>query len=185
MPKPVIPTNAFAAGNSYFINSLVQKLQNSAKPNSGDCLPDFLWRDLAGFRIAGDLHSKPRKSLCDRIHLTFATVSRCLHSLRSVDMTAFASENSCFRNSHEQKRKNSAKQNSWIVCRFSLLPPLRPGFAKKNSVSLCKGTKLQTVCRGFVGESCRGFPLFLILLKVFPSLPERRCGSVQYFCHIL
>ena len=40
-----------------------------------------LWRDLADFRIAGDLHSKPRKSLCDRIPLTFATVSRCLHSL--------------------------------------------------------------------------------------------------------
>ena len=35
MPKPVIPTNAFAAGNSCFTNSLVQKLQNSAKQNSG------------------------------------------------------------------------------------------------------------------------------------------------------
>ena len=34
-PKPVIPTNAFAAGNSCFTNSRVQKLKNSAKPNSG------------------------------------------------------------------------------------------------------------------------------------------------------
>ena len=29
------PTNAFAAGNSCFTNSRVQKLKNSAKPNSG------------------------------------------------------------------------------------------------------------------------------------------------------
>ena len=28
--------------------------------------------------------------MCDIIPLTFATASRCLHSLRSVDMTAFA-----------------------------------------------------------------------------------------------
>ena len=34
MPKPVIPTNAFAAGNSCFTNSRVQKLKNSAKQNS-------------------------------------------------------------------------------------------------------------------------------------------------------
>ena len=175
----VIPTNAFAAGNSCFTNSCVQKLKNSAKPNSGDGLPDFLWRNLIlafgkagetsllkmrqksrergafasgnfcfissrvhksckklrflrysakqnswivcrGFRMARGWHSKPRKSLCDRIHLTFATVSRCLHSLRSVDMTAFASGNSCFISSPVQKLKNSAKQNSWTVCRFSL-----------------------------------------------------------------
>ena len=35
MPKPVIPTSVFAAGNSCFTNSRVQKLKNSAKPNSG------------------------------------------------------------------------------------------------------------------------------------------------------
>ena len=45
---------------------------------------------MPGFCIAGDLYSKPRKSLCDRIPLTFVTASRCLHSLCSVDMTAFA-----------------------------------------------------------------------------------------------
>ena len=39
--------------------------------------------------------------------------------LDSLPVSCFASENSCFRNSPEQKLKNSAKQNSWIVCRFS------------------------------------------------------------------
>ena len=51
---------------------------------------------------------------------------------RSVDMTvfavvcrfpAFASGNSCFISSPVQKLKNSAKQNSWRVCRFSLWKP--------------------------------------------------------------
>ena len=68
---------------------------------------------------------------------------------------------------------------------FCAKAPLQPWFCQRHCVSLCKGTKLQTVCRSFMEGSCWGFPLFLILLKVFPSLPERRCGSVQYFCHIL
>ena len=38
---------------------------------------------------------------------------------------AFASGNSCFRNSHEQKLQNSAKPNSGTVRRFS---PLKPAF---------------------------------------------------------
>ena len=142
---------------------------------------------MPGFCIAGDLYSKPRKSLCDRIHLTFTTVSRCLHSLRSVDMTAFASENSCFISSPVQKLKNSAKQNSWIVCRFSLWNSARcfriqrklnsglwlGAFGKKrifmcrstfatlvcqkNSVFLCKGTKLKNSAKQNSWIVCR-FP---------------------------
>ena len=91
MPKPVIPTK-----------------------------PSGAWRDLAGFRIAGDLHSKPRKSLCDRILLTFATASRCLHSLRSVDMTALAAfairfcQKNCVFLCKGTKLQNSAKPNSGL-----------------------------------------------------------------------
>ena len=87
------------------------KLKNSAKQNS--------WIVCRGFRMARGWHSKPRKSLCDRIHLTFATVSRCLHSLRSVDMTALAAFaiSFCQKNSvflcKGTKPKNSAKPNSW------------------------------------------------------------------------
>ena len=68
-----------------------------------------------------------RKSLCERIHLVFSTASRCLHSLCSVDMTALADFATlvCQKNSvflcKGAKLKNSAKPNSGIVCRFSVL----------------------------------------------------------------
>ena len=137
---------------------------------------------MPGFCIAGDLYSKPRKSLCDRIHLTFTTASRCLHSLRSVDMTAFAAFATlvCQKNSvflcKGTKLKNSARQNSWTVCRFSLWNSARcfriqrklnsglwlGAFGKKrifmcqstfafrfclrNCVFLCKGTKAAKSC---------------------------------------
>ena len=45
-----------------------------------------------GFLIAGGLCSKPGRSLCERIKLTFASAPGCLHSLRSVDMTVLAPE---------------------------------------------------------------------------------------------
>ena len=41
MPKPVIPTNALAAGNSCFTNSPVQKLKNSAFAEFWDSTPEF------------------------------------------------------------------------------------------------------------------------------------------------
>ena len=40
-PKPVIPTNAFAAGNSCFTNSRVQKLKNSSFAEFWDSTPEF------------------------------------------------------------------------------------------------------------------------------------------------
>ena len=49
----------------------------------------------------------------------------------SLPVSCFASENSCFRNSHEQKLQNSALPNSGIVCRFSpwnVFPPMEPAF---------------------------------------------------------
>ena len=55
---------------------------------------------------------------------------------------AFASGNSCFISSPVQKLKNSAKQNSWTVCRFSLwtvFPPLKPAFFFPNSAPLNSG----------------------------------------------
>ena len=111
MPKPVIPTSAFAA----FAIMLCQRhcvfLCKGTKAKEF-CKAEFL-DSLPVFALARGWHSKPRKSLCDRIPLTFTTVSRCLHSLRSVDMTAFASGNSCFTNSLVQKLQNSAQAEFW------------------------------------------------------------------------
>ena len=45
-----------------------------------------------------------------------------------LPVSSFASENSCFRNSHEQKLQNSAKPNSGTVRRFSPLIPAVWGF---------------------------------------------------------
>ena len=54
----------------------------------------------------------------------------------SRERGAFASENSCFISSRVQKPKNSAKQNSWIVCWFppwNVFPPMKPAFFFPNS----------------------------------------------------
>ena len=53
-----LPVSSFASENSCFRNSHEQKLQNSAKPNSGDCLPEFCGGILSDFRIAECLCSK-------------------------------------------------------------------------------------------------------------------------------
>ena len=109
-------------------------------------------------------------------------------------------KDAAFFSAKAQKLKNSAKQNSWDSLPVSCFAAFAILVCQRHCVFLCKGTKaakscafcvirrsriLGIVCRGFVEGSCWGFPLFLILLKVFPSLLERRCGSVQYFCHIL
>ena len=99
MPKPVIPTNAFAVLSSR------PTLLQSCHPDQRFCSPVIPTEPqasggiLPGFCIAGDLYSKPGKSLCERIPLTFTTASRCLHSLRSVDMTVLASGKLCFTHS--------------------------------------------------------------------------------------
>ena len=66
--------------------------------------------------------------MCDRIPLTFATASRCLHSLRSVDMTVLAAfatlvcQRNCVFLCKGTKLKNSAKPNSelWLEVYFNL-----------------------------------------------------------------
>ena len=95
---------------------------------------------------------------------------------------AFASGNSCFISSPVQKLKNSAKQNSWRVCRFSPWNLARcfriwlgafgkAGFFRCQSApvplslfcatALCKSYKKRSFLRLFAGffmeESCRGF----------------------------
>ena len=57
------------------------KAQEFCKAEFWESLPGFCGGILPGFCIAGDLYSKPGKSLCERIPLTFTTASRCLHSL--------------------------------------------------------------------------------------------------------
>ena len=98
----------------------------------------FMEGSCRGFFASNWLCSKPGRSLCEIIKLTFAIAPGCLHSLRSVDMTVFASGSSYFINSRVQKLKNSAKQNSWIVCRF-------PAFASGNFCfpkALCKSSRI-------------------------------------------
>ena len=53
-------------------------------------------------------------------------------------MTVFASGSSYFINSRVQKLKNSAKQNSWLVCRFTVWLPLQPCFAKDTAFFFAK-----------------------------------------------
>ena len=136
---------AFASGNSCFRNSHEQKLQNSALPNSGRVCRFSPWNSARCFRIQRKLNSGLwlgafGKAGLFRCQSTFATrfcqrnrVSLCKGTKAaksyafcdSLPVSAFASGNSYFINSLVQKRKNSAKQNSWIVCLFS---PLKPAF---------------------------------------------------------
>ena len=51
-------------------------------------------------------------------------------------------QKTAFLSAKAQKLKNSAKQNSWTVCRFSLwnvFPPLKPAFFSPNSAPLNSG----------------------------------------------
>ena len=59
-----------------------------------DSLPVFYGGILQGFVKLDCLYSQLRKCFV-LICSTFATASRCLHSLRSVDMTVLASKYSC------------------------------------------------------------------------------------------
>ena len=72
---------------------------------------------------------------------------------------AFASGNSCFISSPVQKLKNSAKQNSWRVCRFSLW----------NSGAVSGFGLGLLVSRGFLGAKAGfgGFGLWLLIRNGF------------------
>ena len=62
-------------------------------------------------------------------------------------MTVLASKYSCLVQTPCAKTPEFGEAEFWVenarLCSELLWLPLRPGFAKKNSVSLCKGTKLQ------------------------------------------
>ena len=114
-------------------------------PNSWDSLPVFCGTELRFCRLCNfDLPNKQRfslqrhKSTRIRHSPNSGTVRRfpvlptpCAKTAKSctfcdsLPVSSFASENSCFRNSHEQKLQNSAKPNSGTVRRFS---PLKPAF---------------------------------------------------------
>ena len=124
-------------------------------------------------------------------------------------MTAFASGNSCFISSPVQKLKNSAKQNSWTVCRFSLWNSARcfriqrkltsglwlGAFGKKrifmcqstfatrfclrHCVFLCKGTKLQKAA--LFAIVCR-FPPWYAFSPMKPAFFFANSAQAEFGC---
>ena len=82
-----------------------------------------------------------------------------------LPVSSFASENSCFRNSHEQKLQNSAKPNSGTVRRFSPLIPAVWGFG----LGLLRS-------QGFIGAKASLDPLCRAFLAAFATLVcQRNC----------
>ena len=145
-------------------------------PNSWDSYAGFLWHRASLLRL--ETHVLPIavcKSCRIRHSPNSGTVRRfpvlptpCAKTAKScafcdsLPVSSFASENSCFRNSHEQKLQNSAKPNSRTVCRFSpwyAFLPLIPavwGFG----LGLLGGqgfigakAPLDPLCRAFVAQS--------------------------------
>ncbi len=102
---------AFASGNSCFRNSHEQKRKNSAKQNSWIVCRFSMEGSCRAFGKVWCLFSKPRKSLCDRIPLTFATASRCLHSLTFGRHDRFCRDFLCAKACHPDQR----------FCRWKLL----------------------------------------------------------------
>ena len=110
LPALLPPLQSVFAKDTAFLSAKAQKRKNSAKQNSWIVcrfppwnvfppLKPAFWGFLGakaghsdravrrveeswfGFLIAGGLCSKPGRSLCERIKLTFATAPGCLHSL--------------------------------------------------------------------------------------------------------
>ena len=80
-----------------------------------------------GFLIAGGLCSKPGRSLCERIKLTFATAQGCLHSLSLGRHDRFG--RLCNLGLPKTLRFSLQRHKTWefglrripgIICRFSL-----------------------------------------------------------------
>ena len=120
---------------------------------NSSCLSDRAVRRVEeswfGFLIAGGLCSKPGRSLCERIKLTFATAQLNLllqlpqdvsTRYRSVDMTVLAAF-------------------ATLVC-------------QRHCVFLCKGTKAQEFCKA---EFLESLPVFV--LECFPAFVNRRAVS--------
>ena len=98
----------------------------------------FMEESCRGFFASNWLCSKSGRSLCERIKLILQLPQDVSTRYRSVDMTVFASGSSYFINSRVQKLKNSAKQNSWMVCRFPLLHLVTPVL----SAAVCKNSRI-------------------------------------------
>ena len=197
-----LPVSSFASGSSYFSNSLVQKRKNSAKQNSWIvCRFPPMKPAVWGFGLGllggqGFIGAKASLDPLCRAFVAqsfafavFATLICQINSVfpckdtklqnsakpnsgDSLPVSSFASGSSYFSNSLVQKRKNSAKQNSWIVCRF---PPMKPavwGFG----LGLLGG-------QGFIGAKasldplCRAFAAQSFVLAAFATLLcQRNCG---------
>ena len=93
--------------------------------------------------------------------------SACAEFSDCLPVSSFASENSCFRNSHEQKLQNSAKPNSGTVRRFSPLIPAVWGFglgllggqgfigAKASHPDQRFGTETALPCANALCQNCK------------------------------
>ena len=127
-------------------------------PNSWIVMPVFCGTELRFGSLCNlGLSKKLRFSLQRHKTREFgeAEFSDCL------PVSSFASENSCFRNSHEQKLQNSAKPNSGTVRRFSPLIPAVWGFG----LGLLGG-------QGFIGAKASLAPLCRALWHRASLLPS-------------
>ena len=111
----------------FYQQPCAKKLKNSAFAEFWDCLPDFLWRNLVGVSSCRTGCILNREGLCVKeLNLLLQLPQDVSTRYRSVDMTVLAAfairfcQRHCVSLCKGKKLKNSAKQNSWRVCRFSL-----------------------------------------------------------------
>ena len=135
-----------------------------------DCLPDFFMEGFCrGFFASNWLCSKPARSLCERIKLTFATAPGCLHSLSLGRHDCFC----CLCNQvlpkklrfSLQRYKSSRILQSRILgwfAGFLLLPPLQPWFVKKTAFFSAKAQKLKNSAKQNSWRVCRFSPWNLV-----------------------
>ena len=77
----MFPNSAKAGFGGFGSRLLVRQGFLGAKAGHSDRAVRQVEESCFGFLIAGGLYSKPGRSLCERIKLTFATAPGCLHSL--------------------------------------------------------------------------------------------------------
>ena len=158
-------TNAFAAGNSCFTNSRVQKLKNSAKPNSGTVCRFSMEGSCIGF-----WKSKANSTFCKVV--------------KQKGETFWHRKSHLLCNCLVPKPENSAKPNSRTVSRFP------PRYAFSPLIPAVCGFGLGLLrSQGFIGAKApldplcralwhRAFPVAQsFVLAAFATLVcQRNCG---------
>ena len=162
-----LPLQSCFAKDTAFFSAKAQKLKNSAKQNSWTVCRFSLWNSARCFRI---------QLRWIRSFGLGRLVSNGFLCSKAPLQPGFAKKTAFF-SAKAQKRKNSAKQNSWIVCRFSpwnVFPPMKPAFFSPNSAPLNSG--LWLVAFGKAGlfrcQSTPGPPMLCFLIWNRQSVSE-------------